>query len=61
MTEDCSKTVVAYLIAAGLALVAVVVAVVLVQWPEPMLEFIGVFACVYLFHLLAQAVRDSLP
>jgi len=61
MTEDCSKTVVAYLIAAGIALVAVAVAVVLVRWPEPLLEVLGTFAGLYLFHLLAQTVKASLP
>ena len=61
LSEEQNKTAVAYIIAAGIALVAVALAVALVRWPGPFLEVLGAGAAVYLFHLLAQAVRASLP
>ena len=61
MTEQHNKTAVAYLIAAGIALVVIAALAVLVRWPGPTLEVVGALTCLYLYHLLAQAVRATLP
>lgn len=61
VTERHRKTIVAYLIAAGIVLAAVAVVAALHHWPQPVLGILSVCAGVYLYHLLAQAVRASLP
>jgi hypothetical protein len=59
--EHKSKTIVAYLIAAGLVFAGIALGAVFTHWPQIVLDVLGVAAGLYLYHLLAQAVRASLP
>jgi hypothetical protein len=54
------KTILSYVIAVGVTLVAIAIGAAIVRWPEPVLEILGACAAVYLFHGLAKLVRECL-
>ena len=61
MTERNSKTVVAYLLSVAIVSATLAGMAAFVRWPDAVLVGIGVVVCLYLFHVLTQAVRASLP